>query len=110
MSKKILLFLGLFTLLLSSCKKPPVACMELSTTNTPTGAPVEFSSCSERALSYEWFMEGPDGAPENTQGWSDEFFSHSFSVPGTYTITLNAYSDFSFTGEMSSTQETITIN
>lgn len=84
--------------------------MELSTTSIAAGSPVEFNSCSKHALSYEWFMEGPEGAPENAQGWSDELFNHSFSVPGTYKVTLNAYSDFSFKGERSTTQETIIIN
>jgi hypothetical protein len=55
-------------------------------------------------------MNGPEGAPENNMGWSDPSFSHSFSVPGSYTITLNAYYDFSFMGEMSTIQETISVN
>lgn len=110
MNKSFIVFLSVCVLLIAGCKKVPTACMELSATSAGTGTPIDFVSCSKKALSFEWFMEGPDGAPENTQGWSDESFTHSFSVPGTYIITLNAYYDFSFTGEVSTTQETIVIN
>ena len=105
MSKKILLFSSLFTLLLFSCNKPPLACMELSTNNASVGSVVEFTSCSEHALSYEWFIESSD----TLFGRSDQFFTHAFTTAGTYTITLNAYSDFSFVGETSSTTETLVI-
>ena len=103
---------GIVLLVLVSlgCKKVPEACMELSANSVSTGTPLEFSSCSKKALSFEWFMSGPEGAPENNMGWSDPNFSHSFSVPGSYTITLNAYYDFSFMGEMSTVQETISVN
>lgn len=110
MNKNIFLIFSLFTLLFSSCKKEPEACIELSANSAGVGVPVEFMSCSKRALSYEWFISGPSIAPENNQGWSDEVFSHAFSVAGTYTITLNAYQDFSFTGNRSVTQTALVIN
>lgn len=109
MNKKIFLVFGLFTPLFFSCKKQPEACIELSANTAGIGVPVEFTSCSKRALSYEWFISGPSGAPENNQGWSDEVFSHAFSVTGTYTITLNAYQDFSFTGDRAVAQTALVI-
>jgi len=54
-------------------------------------------------------MSGPAGAPENTMGWSDAQFTHTFTVTGTYIVTLKAYSKFSFMGEMSETTQTITV-
>lgn len=92
------------------CDKATEACMEVSETSVSAGTPVNFKSCSENALSIEWFMSGPESAPENEMGWSDPEFTHTFSVPGTYTVTLNAYQDFSFKGDLSSVQETIIVN
>lgn len=83
--------------------------MELSQESVGAGTPIEFVSCSEHALSWEWFIEGPDGAPENDLGWSDESFSRAFSVPGSYTVTLNAYEEFSFLGRVSTTTTTFII-
>jgi len=100
----------LLSLGVSSCKKTPEPCIEMSTSVAPTGQDVIFTSCSEKALSYEWFMTGPTGAPENNLGWSDPQFTHSFTVPGTYTISLTAYEDFSWLGEYASTETTIVIN
>jgi hypothetical protein len=109
--KKTTVFL---TLLLSSylfsCNKSPEACIELESASTSVGKSTTFVSCSENALSYEWFMQGPEGAPENTLGWSDEKFEHVFTVPGSYEITLNAYYKFSFLGEKSTTKATLSVN
>lgn len=107
--KKLFSF-TLFLSMLAGCGKPPEACMELSSSNVVAGAPIEFTSCSKRALSFEWFIAGPDAAPENDMGWSDPQFSHSFSIPGTYSVTLNAYHDFSLTGDVSTIQENFTVN
>lgn len=105
------LILGVFLILsLSACKKEPVACIEVDNTSISVGTPVTFTSCSENALSFEWYMDGPTGAPENSQGWSDPQIIHSFTVPGTYTVTLNAYDDFSFLGEVSTAKITMNIN
>lgn len=54
-------------------------------------------------------MSGPEGAPENDMAWSDIQFTHTFTIPGTYIVTLNAYSKFSFLGDVSTTTQTITI-
>ena len=110
MKKTALLLLYIFPFLFTGCKKPPIACMELSTAATTTNTAIEFTSCSEHAISYEWFIAGPAAAPENKQGWSDQIFSHAFTEPGSYTVTLNVYSDFSFTGEKATTQEKFIIN
>ena len=93
-----------------SCKKPPIACIEVDNTSASTGVNVTFTSCSEKSLSYEWYMSGPVGAPENSMGWSDPEFSHAFTLPGTYTVSLTAYADFSWLGESSTTETTIVIN
>lgn len=74
------------------------------------GTPVTFTSCSEKALSYTWFMNGPAGAPENDLGWSEEEFSRTFSVAGTYEVTLTAYEKFSWLGDADSTSTTIIVN
>ena len=96
--------------LLSSCHKPPKPCIEVSTETAVVGAPVTFTSCSKKALSYEWHMEGPAGAPENSLGWSEIQFNHSFTVPGTYNVTLIAYKKFSWLGDSASTTSQIIIN
>lgn len=70
---------------------------------------MNFTSCSKHTLSQDWFMSGPAGAPENTMGWSDAHFTHTFTMAGTYVVTLNAYSKFSFMGDVSTTTQTITI-
>ncbi len=100
--------LSLFSL--SGCNKTPVSCISLSTESVSAGSPIEFSSCAEDALSLEWFIDGPTGAPENMQGWSDIVFSNTFTVPGTYIITQNAYADFSFQGDVSSSTATFVVN
>jgi hypothetical protein len=107
---KKLSIIFLFVLLFVGCGKPPEACMELSSNNVVAGAAIEFTSCSKRALSFEWFIAGPEGAPENEIGWSNPEFSHAFTVPGAYTVTLNAYHDFSFMGDVSTIQENFTVN
>lgn len=94
--------IGIVILVFTSCNKMPVACIEAPSTAN-VGTPVTFRSCSEKNLSQDWFMSGPNGAPENTMGWSDIEFTHTFTVPGSYTVTLNAYSKFSFLGEVNTT-------
>jgi len=91
------------------CNKPPKACIEMDQTTVGVGVPVTFTSCSKRALSYEWFMDGPPPAPENSQGWSDPQIIHSFSVAGTYTITLNVYSKFGFAGDKATATATLVV-
>lgn len=99
-----------FILVFVGCNKPPEACIELESSTASVGVPFRISSCSKHALSFEWFMQGPVGAPENVKGWSDEIFDVTFSVPGTYTIDLTAYSKFSWTGQESEATTTLTVN
>lgn len=110
MTKKFYFLIVLSVFVLSGCKKPPVACMELSSNNVSVGTTVEFTSCSKKALSYEWFITGPAGAPENSKGWSDEYFTNTFTVSGKYTVTLTAYEDFSFLGRSTTITGTISVN
>lgn len=94
-----------------SCNKPPEACIEIDNTSPTTGTPVRFSaSCSKRSLSYIWEIDGPASAPENTMFWGEEVFDWTFSVPGTYTVSLEVYEKFSWNGEMGSTTTQITVN
>ena len=98
--------LGLF-----SCKKEPSACFEIDNENPSVGSPVTFNnSCSQNAISQDWYMEGPYGAPENALGWSDIEFTHTFTVSGEYIITCAVYNDFSLLGDRSVGKKTITVN
>ncbi|MBI3136807.1 MAG: hypothetical protein HYZ14_19185 [Bacteroidetes bacterium] len=106
---KRFLFTVSVLLWLVACNKPPEACIDNGQTTASVGSPVSFVSCSKHTLSQDWFMSGPAGAPENTMGWSDAQFTHTFTVTGTYVVTLNAYSKFSFLGDVSTTTQTITI-
>ncbi len=108
MKMKILAF-AFIALLAYSCNKPPEACIEIDNTSPAVGESVTFTSCSKRTLSFIWRFDGPVGAPENAIGSSDESFQMDFSVPGAYTITLEAYKKFSFLGEMNSTSESFTV-
>lgn len=110
MNKKVFFLLTLFSTAFISCDKEVNACMELSETSVSVGTEIEFLSCSENALSLEWFIDGPEEAPENDLGWSDIKFYHAFEIPGEYVVTLHAYENFSFMGTVSTIQETITIN
>ena len=108
MKMKFLVF-AVIALLAYSCNKPPEACIEIDNTSPTVGETVTFSSCSKRTLSFIWSFEGPTGAPENSIGSSDESFQMDFSVPGSYTVTLEAYKKFSFLGEMNATSENFTV-
>ena len=99
------LSIGLF-----ACNKPPKACIEADATSVSVGTAVQFTSCSEKALSYTWFITGPVGATENDLGWSEETFSRAFSTPGTYEVKLTAYKRFSWIGDADSAFTTITVN
>ena len=85
--------------------------MEIDNENPSVGTPVTINmNCSKKTISHEFFMEGPVGAPENGMGWTDNQIVHTFTIPGTYTVILNAYNDFSFLGDMESTTRTIQVN
>jgi PKD domain len=94
-----------------SCNKPPEACITVDNKSAAAGTAVTFSSsCSKRALSYIWTIEGPVGAAENNIQFSEESFTRAFAVQGSYTITLDAYQKFSWGGQTASTTETVTVN
>ena len=109
--KKTYIVLAVFTLLFStSCKKTPEACMEKSADAVSTGQDVTFTSCSENALSLDWYFVGPVGAPENGMGNSEITFTHQFTVPGTYTVVHVAFENFSSLGESDTTTSILTVN
>ncbi len=109
--KRLTLFIGISALLiLFSCKKKVTACIDAPASSYSIGQESVFTSCAENALSYDWRVNGPDGAPENSMGWSDRIIKVNFSVPGSYTITLNAYSDFSLLGDKESITANFTVN
>lgn len=109
--RKLLLFTGLIlTSTFFSCKKEIKACIEMDNTSISVGQSITFTSCSTNEISYWWEIKGPDTAPENTKAWSDKVFTNKFSVAGSYTVTLKAYSDFSFQGNMAETSESFSVN
>ena len=108
--KKTLLLISILGLSLASCKKDPIACFELDSNIANTTTPIRFTSCSENTLSYLWSFSGPVGAPENVMQFSEPIIERTFSVPGTYTVQLEAFTNYSWVGEMSTTTTTFTIN
>jgi hypothetical protein len=108
--KKILFFSLICAFTLSSCKKELTACIDLDNTSVAVGQTINFSSCSESELSYNWIITGPEGAPENDKVWNDRIFSNTFSIAGSYIITLDTYSEFSFLGETKTATQTFMIN
>jgi hypothetical protein len=109
--RNLLLFTGL--LIISSffsCKKEVTACIEMDNTSISVGQSITFTSCSTNELSYWWEIIGPDTAPENNKAWSDKVFTNKFTVAGNYTVTLKAYSDFSFQGSVAETSKTFSVN
>ncbi len=95
---------------LYSCKKELTSCIDLEGYSYNAGTIVTFTSCSKNELSYDWRMIGPEGAPENTKGWSDRIITNTFSIPGTYKITLNTHSKFSLEGEKKTVTLDFTVN
>ena len=107
---KHFLLIAALPVYLTACNRPPEACIQTDMESAAVGTPVTFTSCSKRALSQDWFMTGPDSAAENSMGWSDASFTHTFTMPGTYEVRLNAYSKFSFMGDVRSTTQSFTVN
>jgi hypothetical protein len=106
---RLFLLIGL-TLGMFSCEKDPKSCMEISSENVSIGQDVTFKTCSENALSYDWFFIGPVGAPENTMGSSEMEWTNSFTVAGTYTVGHVAFEKFSFLGKADTTTKTLIVN
>ena len=110
MNKPLLVFALILATTLVSCKKKLTACIEMESTTFSVGQEVTFTSCSENVISYDWRISGPSSAPENMKGWSDRIITNSFSVPGSYTITLSTFDDFSLMGNKETESKTFTIN
>lgn len=95
-STLILLLLALSVIVITSCQKKPIACLNYETTlildSVKVGIPVHFTSCSDNADRLEWNLG--DGT-KNTYPIVD----HPYDTPGQYTVTLsvwnhnNKYSD-----------------
>ena len=102
----IVIAIGLF-----SCKKEPSSCFDIDNENPSVGSVVTFNnSCSQNAISQDWYMQGPSGAPENLRKWSEIEFTNAFTVSGEYIITCTVYNDFSWLGDRSVGKKTITVN
>lgn len=109
--KKIITLLTIVSAtFLFSCKKEVTACIDVEGYVYNAGSPVTFTSCSKNELSYDWRMSGPVDAPENSRGWSDPVIVNTFTIPGSYSITLNTYSNFSLLGENASVTLDFTVN
>ena len=109
--KKTVLFLGLLSItILSSCKKKVTSCIEMDNSSISAGQSINFTSCSENALSLDWNITGPSTAPENSKGWSDKIITVPLTVAGSYTITLDSYSKFSFQGDKASSTASFNVN
>ena len=108
--KKLLLTISALTVLMTSCKKEVVSCIQMDNTTSSTTSPIVFTSCSENTLSYIWSFSGPAGAPANSLQFSEPIFDHTFTVPGTYTVELVAYERYSWIGDQSTATATFTIN
>jgi hypothetical protein len=110
--KKTILFLSILSLLaLSSCKKKKVtSCIGLDKSSISSGQSIIFTSCSENELSYYWSIDGPDSAAENNMVWNDKQITVPFTTAGTYYITLDSYSEFSFLGDKATSSATFIVN
>lgn len=94
---KKLLFLSIASIFaLSSCIKEPVACIQTSSNNVELWEDVTFTSCSEDAESLVWEVDNAidffsffGGA---TTEYTTESATQNWSVPGTYGVSLTAYS------------------
>lgn len=71
--------------ILSSCQKQPTASFTASDDYVEIGEAIEFTNTSSDAESYEW-----DFGDGFTSSITDA--SHSYGEPGTYEVTLTAYS------------------
>lgn len=101
----------LLGLVLLSCNKPPEACITASSESPSVGETVELSAaCTKKAKSYIWSFEGPSSSVLNNIQRSEQVIMIAFDTAGTYTVTLDAYSDFSWLGSTGSTQTTINVN
>ena len=73
------------SLFLTSCRKQPTACIDVSATASYTGDVVSFTSCSVDAVYYEWTF--PDGDIITSKD-----VNYTFNIPGAKTVQLKAFS------------------
>jgi len=85
MKNFILLSIAIVAITFSSCQKEPEACFNSSSTSIETGTPVFFFNCTENGDSYVWNFG--DNSTSNL-----EAPSHIYNSPGTYLVSLTAYS------------------
>lgn len=85
MKNIIHLSIAILVITFSSCQKEPEACFNASSTSVETGTPVFFSNCTENGDSYLWNFG--DNSTSNL-----EAPSHIYNSPGTYLVSLTAYS------------------
>ncbi len=70
-----------------SCSKPTKACFTYNPETITTGTAVNFDgNCSEMTSFFEWNFG--DGTPDTATNESQ--VSHTYTVPGTYVVTLTA--------------------
>ena len=95
--KKFIAFIPVFALVFSGCIKEPTACIDTFPDSVEVFEDVTFnSSCSENAESVEWEYEDITGGgffffPTVSTSTSPSF-THNWTSPGDYTITLTTYS------------------
>jgi PKD repeat protein len=76
---------GMFLLSIVGCQKQPSASFTASKTNVVTGEAITFTNTSKDASSYKWnFGDGTSSDVASP--------THAYENPGTYTVTLTAYS------------------
>lgn len=85
--KKTLFYLITASTLITvgGCKKKlPSACFTASKTEAETNTTIDFTSCSENAVKYEWiFGDGATGEGETA--------SHQYTKKGSYLVNLKVY-------------------
>ncbi len=107
---RIILSFTILAFIACNKDKKVTACMELSVGAINAGESITFTSCSENEWSYIWRISGPDSAVENDKGWSDRVFTNQFETPGSYTVKLTTFNDFSFLGDSATTTSSFTVN
>ena len=86
MKKHILILTSITLFIATSCTKYPEACFTTPSYEVKTNENVAFTNCSQNAHSYEWNFG--DGTSLNTE----ENPNHTFTSPGSYNVSLRAYS------------------
>ena len=85
-------FSGLLTL---SCRPEPEPCFRLDADTVFVGMSINFENCSEKSERYEWQIEHRDDLLEvetSTTELDEVTPSFTWFVPGTYNVSLMAFS------------------